>query len=64
MNHITPQSGIPTNLKRLPCSVTPPCFRLEGRPYGFGKRASLRAARPGGCVIGPPAWFKRGAVPG
>jgi hypothetical protein len=34
MNHITPQSGIPTNLKRLPCGIHwPPLRRIRRRLY-------------------------------
>jgi len=30
MNHITPQSGIPTNLKRLPCLRDGLRFKFSG----------------------------------
>ena len=44
MNHITPQSGIPTNLKRLPCwnagsgRALPSLKPTHQRPGAFGNR--------------------------
>ena len=42
-----------TKSRGAPVTAPPPCFRLEGRPYGRGQRAFPRASRPAGCVIGP-----------